>query len=81
MKQVITPPILKLIFRGYRLEKSLAGETTFAATFTFSVANSNANIATTTAIGLPKMAQHHNRIPDGMPENNHRGRCDRYSDE
>ena len=41
MKQVITPPMRKLIFRGQRLEKSLAGETTLAPMLTLSVASKN----------------------------------------
>ncbi len=36
------PPILKLIRRGHRFEKSFAGETTLAATFTFSVVDETA---------------------------------------
>ena len=51
MKQVITPPIRKLIFLGHKLEKSLAGETTFAPIFTFNVASKIANNEMTTATG------------------------------
>ena len=51
MKQVITPPILKLIRRGHRFEKSFAGETTFAPMFTFNVASRMAIKDTTTATG------------------------------
>lgn len=36
IKHVIRPPVRKLIFFGQRFEKSFAGETTLAATFTFS---------------------------------------------
>ena len=51
MKQVITPPVRKLIPRGQRFEKSLAGETTFAATLTARVATTTENIATPTTRG------------------------------
>ena len=44
----------KLMRRGERLEKSLAGETTLAATLTLSVAIRSAIIASTTANGLPR---------------------------
>src|SRR5438105_15539665 len=38
MQPVISPPVRKEIRRGLRLEKSLAGETTLAATFVVRVA-------------------------------------------
>src|SRR2546426_10640592 len=57
MAQVIRPPVRKLMRRGERLEKSLAGETTLAATLTLSVAISKAIIARTTAKGLPRRAR------------------------
>src|ERR1019366_6593741 len=53
----IRPPVRKLIKRGERFEKSFDGETRFAATLTFSVASSNANIAITTATGFPRRAR------------------------
>ncbi len=51
MKQVIMPPVRKLIFRGHRFEKSLAGETTLAPIFTFNVASRIASSEITTATG------------------------------
>src|SRR6516225_4413792 len=51
MKQVITPPILKEMRRGQRLEKSLAGETTFAPILTFNVARRIASKEIITAAG------------------------------
>src|SRR5437879_5703354 len=57
MAQVMRPPVRKLMRRGERLEKSLAGETTLAATFTLSVAISKAIIARTTAKGFPRRAR------------------------
>src|SRR5579864_8730743 len=39
---VIKPPVRNEISRGFRLEKSFDGETTFAATLVLSVATSNA---------------------------------------
>ncbi len=51
MKQVNTPPIRKLIFRGQRLEKSFAGDTTLAPMLTFRVASNIANKETITATG------------------------------
>src|SRR5713226_5896021 len=53
-RQVISPPVRKLIRRGERLEKSLAGETTLAATLTLSVEIRRAGRASTTAKGLPR---------------------------
>ena len=53
--QVINPPVRKLMRRGEIFEKSLAGETTFAATFTLSVAMRSAIIARTTAQGWPSL--------------------------
>src|SRR3954470_22411286 len=50
-KQVITPPTLKVIRFGHKLEKSLAGETTFAPIFTFRVASRRARREITTATG------------------------------
>ncbi len=38
-----------------QIRKSFAGETTFAATFTFSVASSSASMATTTATGFQRV--------------------------
>src|ERR1700747_1351080 len=55
--QVIRPPVRKLMRRGERFEKSLAGETTLAATLTLSVAISKAIMARTTAKGLPRRAR------------------------
>src|SRR5215467_1905463 len=57
MRQVITPPVLKLIRRGYKFEKSFAGDTIFAATFTFNVASTNAMIAMAIANGDPSFAR------------------------
>src|SRR5207237_8498989 len=54
MAQVMRPPVRKLMRRGERFEKSLAGETTLAATLTLRVAISKAIIARTTAKGLPR---------------------------
>src|ERR1700720_4536569 len=54
MKQVITAPVWMLIRDGQRFEKSLAGATTLAATFTLSVATSSASMATITANRLPR---------------------------
>src|SRR5260370_366192 len=54
---VMRPPVRKLMRRGERLEKSLAGETTLAATLTVRVAMSKAIIAKTTAKGLPRRAR------------------------
>ena len=51
MKQVMTPPVRKLIPRGHRFEKSFAGETTFAPMLTFSVASRIATSEITTATG------------------------------
>ena len=51
MKQVMMPPVRKLIPRGHRLEKSLAGETTLAPILTLSVANRIATSEITTATG------------------------------
>src|SRR5205085_10949336 len=48
-KHVITPPSLKEIRFGQRLEKSLAGETTFAPMLTFNVASKTASREITTA--------------------------------
>ena len=42
MMPVIMPPVRNEITRGFRFEKSLDGETTFAATFVFNVATSSA---------------------------------------
>jgi len=43
IKQVITPPVLKLILRGHRLEKSFAGETTLAPMFHIQSGQQNRN--------------------------------------
>src|SRR5437763_15926239 len=51
IKQVIMPPVRKLIRRGHRLEKSFAGETTLAPMFTLSVASRIAINEITTATG------------------------------
>src|SRR4029077_15266596 len=57
MAQVMRPPVRKLMRRGERFEKSLAGETTLAATLTLRVAMSKAIMARTTAQGLPRRAR------------------------
>src|SRR5205807_4661117 len=57
MAQVIRPPARKLMRRGERFEKTLAGETTLAATLTLRVAMSKAIMARTTAQGLPRRAR------------------------
>src|SRR5271154_6743596 len=53
---VIKPPVRNEISRGFKLEKSFDGETTFAATFVLSVATSSAISAmnaTTGWLNLP----------------------------
>ena len=50
---VIRPPTLKLITRGNAFAKSFAGETTFAAMLTASVATTAVNIETAITIGSP----------------------------
>jgi len=67
--QVIKPPRGKLIRRGERFEKSLAGETTFAATLTLSVAMSRAIIARTTAKGLPSPREDGYGVPERFAKN------------
>src|SRR5207247_10659683 len=52
--QVMRPPVRKLMRRGEMFEKSLAGETTLAATLTLRVAISSAIMARTTAKGFPR---------------------------
>ncbi len=49
---VINPPVRKLMNRGSAFEKSLAGDTTFAATLTASVAITTENIANATTNGF-----------------------------
>src|SRR5262245_30895557 len=56
MLQVIAPPSLKLIRFGYRFEKSFAGDTMLAATFTLSVASASATVASAMAKGEPSRA-------------------------
>ena len=51
MKQVITPPVRKLIRLGHKFEKSFAGDTTLAPMFTFKVASRIAINEITTAMG------------------------------
>src|SRR5581483_11815131 len=56
---VIRPPVRNEIRRGLRFEKSLDGETTFAATLVLSVAISSATramIATTGSLNFPSSA-------------------------
>ncbi len=48
---VMMPPVRKEIRRGFRLEKSFDGETTFAATLVFSVAISSATSAMNATTG------------------------------
>ena len=45
MKQVIIPPVRKLIRDGHRFEKSLAGETTFAPMLTTALASFSKRLA------------------------------------
>src|SRR5215203_2750591 len=53
---VMTPPVTKLIFRGFRLEKSLAGDTMLAAMFVCSCAQSTTRAATMITAGDPMRA-------------------------
>ena len=46
------PPVLKLMYLGSAFAKSFAGETTFAAMLTASVATTTENIATATTSGF-----------------------------
>ena len=48
---VMRPPVRKLMTRGSAFAKSLAGDTTFAAMFTASVATTTENIAMPTTSG------------------------------
>ena len=52
MMPVIRPPVRKLIRRGQRWEKSLAGLTTLAARLVASVATQSESIAITSTTGL-----------------------------
>src|SRR6187431_3341500 len=56
MTAVMTPPVTKLIFRGLRLEKSLAGDTMFAAMLVCSCAQSTTMAATMITSGDPMRA-------------------------
>ena len=49
---VMSPPVRKLIQRGSAFAKSFAGDTTFAAMFTASVATTTENIAIPTTSGF-----------------------------
>ena len=51
---MIRPPVLKLTYFGNALAKSFAGETTFAAIFTASVATTTVNIEMATTTGEVK---------------------------
>src|ERR1700681_1024688 len=51
---VMMPPVRKEMRRGFKLEKSLEGDTTFAATLVFNVANNNAISATEATTGWLK---------------------------
>src|SRR4051812_8316402 len=53
MIAVIAPPVMKLILRGLRLEKSLAGDTMFAAMLVWSCAQSTTTAATMITMGDP----------------------------
>src|SRR3954468_15464935 len=53
MTAVMTPPVTKLILRGLRLEKSLAGETMFAAMLVWSCAQRTTTAATMMTSGDP----------------------------
>jgi hypothetical protein len=54
MTPVMYPPARNEIFAGFRLAKSLAGETTLAAMFVASVAMPRQSSATTSTAGLRK---------------------------
>ena len=54
---MIRPPVRNEIRRGFRLEKSLEGETTLAATLVLSVAISSATSATNATTGWLNRAQ------------------------
>ena len=53
---VIRPPVRKLTSRGAALEKSYAGLTVFAATFTDSVATTTVNRPRATTSGFSNLA-------------------------
>src|SRR6478736_2473319 len=56
MTAMIAPPVTKLILRGFRWEKSLAGETMFAAMLVWSCAQSTTIAATMMTAGDPMRA-------------------------
>src|SRR6266508_4486083 len=62
------PPTLKLIRLGQRLEKSLAGETTFAATLVVSVAMRRASIEVTVIQGVLNLARSTTGSQIGSPK-------------
>ena len=81
MMPVMIPPMRKLIWRGARLAKSFAGETTLAAMLVASVAIASAISARTESDRAVEALHQLHRIPDRLPENDRRRARDRDADE
>ena len=81
MTPVIRPPVRKEIRRGLRLEKSLEGETTLAATLVLRVAMSSATSAMEATTRLIEVAEQHDGVPDGLAEEHGGGGGDGDADE
>ena len=61
---MINPPVLNVISRGNALAKSLAGDTTFAAILTASVATTDREHRDGDDHGIAEPADQLDRIPD-----------------